>query len=208
MGKQDARASGTVSSPGDGDDDRPSWPRNQPRRRHGHGGSPPGACYNRPGHTIIDHYTYTLASDGDLMEGVTFEACALAGHLGLGNLSSLYDDNGISLAGATALSFTEDVEPKICRLRVAGAYVTKGNNITAIDEALASARGEKQRPTLIRVMTCIGFGAPTKEGTARLSWLPPGPGGMRAAKERLGWPLEPSFLHSGRRPCPLPAATG
>ncbi|MDQ1277601.1 MAG: transketolase [Thermodesulfobacteriota bacterium] len=151
------------------------------------------ACYNRPGHTIIDHYTYTLASDGDLMEGVTFEACALAGHLGLGKLIVLYDDNGISLAGATALSFTEDVDRRFAACGWQVLTVTEGNNIAAIDEALASARGEKQRPTLIRVMTCIGFGAPTKEGTAACHGSPLGREELRAAKERLGWPLEPSF---------------
>jgi transketolase len=151
------------------------------------------ARYNRPGHTIIDHYTYTLASDGDLMEGVTFEACALAGHLGLGKLVVLYDDNGISLAGSTALSFTEDVDQRFaaCGWQVLTVY--EGNSIAAIDEALASARKETQRPTLIKVKTCIGFGAPTKAGTAACHGAPLGREELNAAKERLGWPLEPSF---------------
>jgi len=151
------------------------------------------ACYNRPGHTIIDHYTYTLASDGDLMEGVTFEACALAGHLGLGKLIVLYDDNGISLAGSTALSFTEDVGRRFAASGWQIIDVSEGNSIAAIDEALASARRETQRPTLIKVKTCIGFGAPTKEGTAACHGSPLGQEELNAAKERLGWPLEPSF---------------
>jgi transketolase len=151
------------------------------------------ACYNRPGHTIVDHYTYTLASDGDLMEGVTFEACALAGHLGLGKLIVLYDDNGISLAGSTALSFTEDVDQRFTALGWQVLPVFEGNSIEAIDEALESARRETQRPTLIKVKTCIGFGAPTKEGTASCHGAPLGQEELNAAKERLDWPLEPLF---------------
>lgn len=151
------------------------------------------ACYNRPGHTIVDHFTYTLASDGDLMEGVTFEACALAGHLGLGKLIVLYDDNGISLAGSTALSFTEDVDQRFAAGGWQVLTVSEGNSIAAIDEALASARSETQRPTLIKVKTCIGFGAPTKEGTAACHGSPLGREELSAAKERLGWPLEPFF---------------
>lgn len=151
------------------------------------------ACYNRPGHTIIDHFTYTLASDGDLMEGVTFEACALAGHLGLGKLIVLYDDNGISLAGSTALSFTEDVGQRFAASGWQVIAVSEGNSIAAIDEALESARRETQRPTLIKVKTCIGFGSPTKEGTAACHGSPLGQEELNAAKESLGWPLEPSF---------------
>jgi transketolase len=151
------------------------------------------ACYNRPGHTIIDHYTYTLASDGDLMEGVTFEACSLAGHLGLGKLIVLYDDNGISLAGSTALSFTEDVDQRFAACGWQVLAVSEGNSIEDIDEAIASARKETQRPTLIKVKTCIGFGAPTKEGTAACHGSPLGREELSAAKERLGWPLEPPF---------------
>lgn len=151
------------------------------------------ACYNRPGHTIIDHYTYTLVSDGDLMEGVTFEACSLAGHLGLGKLIVLYDDNGISLAGSTALSFTEDVGQRFAALGWQVLTVSEGNSIEAIDEALESARRETQWPTLIKVKTCIGFGAPTKEGTAACHGSPLGQEELNAAKERLGWPIEPSF---------------
>ncbi|MFA5181045.1 MAG: transketolase [Syntrophales bacterium] len=151
------------------------------------------ARYNRPGHALIDHYTYALASDGDLMEGVTFEACALAGHLGLGKLIVLYDDNGISLAGSTALSFTEDVGQRFAALGWQVLPVSEGNSVAAVDEALAAARRETQRPTLIKVKTCIGFGAPTKEGTAACHGAPLGQEELSAAKERLGWPLEPSF---------------
>jgi len=151
------------------------------------------AVFNRPGHAIIDHFTYVLASDGDIMEGVTFEACALAGHLGLGKLIVLYDDNGISLAGATALTFTEDVGGRFTALKWQVLDVPDGNDVAAIDAAVTAAKQESQRPSLIKVTTCIGYGAPTKEGTASCHGSPLGPAELTAAKERLGWPVEPPF---------------
>ncbi|MDQ5986670.1 MAG: Transketolase [Syntrophus sp. SKADARSKE-3] len=152
------------------------------------------ARFNKPGLPLVDHFTYVMASDGDLMEGVTMEACALAGHLGLGKLIVLYDDNGISLAGATPLSFSEDIS---MRFEAAGwqvLAVQEGNDTDAIDCAIAAAKKETDRPSLIRVRTCIGFGAPTKEGTAACHGSPLGQKELEGAKERLGWPAEPSFF--------------
>ena len=151
------------------------------------------ARFNRPGHTVVDHATYVLASDGDLMEGVTSEACSLAGHLRLGKLVVLYDDNRISLAGSTHLDFSEDVG---ARFRAYGWHVhdvPDGNDLDAIDGALTLARREPDRPSLLRVRTTIGFGAPKKAGTFEAHGSPLGEPELRAAKEKLGWPLEPSF---------------
>ncbi len=151
------------------------------------------ARFNRPGHTIVDHYTYVLVSDGDLMEGIAAEAISLAGHLGLGKLIVLYDDNRISLAGSTALTFTEDVAG---RFRACGWHVRRveeGNDLEAIDQAIRLARNEMTRPSLILVRTTIGYGAPHKEGTFHAHGEPLGEEEVRATKERLGWPLEPAF---------------
>ncbi len=152
-----------------------------------------GARFNRPGHTVVDHATYVIASDGDLMEGVTAEACSLAGHLRLGKLIVLFDDNRISLAGTTSLTFTEDVG---ARFRAYGWQVLEvddGCDLAAIDQALRSARTTLDRPSLLRVRTRIGYGAPTKENTFEAHGSPLGPDELRAAKQRLGWPLEPAF---------------
>lgn len=152
------------------------------------------ARYNTPEVTLVDHYTYVLASDGDLMEGVTHEACALAGHLGLGKLIVLYDDNGVSLAGATDLAFTEDVSKGFKALGWQVLRVSDGNDTAKIDEAIRVAKRDRNRPSLIRVRTCIGYGAPTKGGTSACHGAPLGPEELRAAKTALGWPQEPDFF--------------
>lgn len=151
------------------------------------------ARYNRPGHTIVDHQTYVLASDGDLMEGVASEACSLAGHLELGKLIVLYDDNRICLAGSTALSFTEDVGMRFNAYGWHVQTVDDGNDLVAIDRALSHARKETARPSLICVRTVIGYGAPKKQGTAGSHGSPLGQDELAAAKENLGWPLDPDF---------------
>ncbi len=151
------------------------------------------ARFNRPNFPLVDHRTYVLASDGDLMEGVGAEACSLAGHLGLGKLIVLYDDNGVSLAGSTKLCFTEDVE---LRFRACGwqtLRVADGNDVAAIDEALRQARADTQRPSLICVRTTIGFGAPRKGGKSDAHGSPLGEEETRAAKNALGWPPEPAL---------------
>jgi len=152
------------------------------------------ARFNRPGHEIIDHRTWVLASDGDLMEGVASEACSLAGHLGLGKLIVLYDDNRISLAGSTAIAFSEDVAN---RFRSYGWHVERvedGDDPEAIESALAAARGVTERPSLVLVRTQIGHGAPHKGGTFEAHGSPLGPDEVKAAKQNLGWPLEPAFF--------------
>ncbi len=152
------------------------------------------ARYNRPGHAVIDHFTYVLAGDGDLMEGVSYEACALAGHLGLGKLIVLYDSNSICLAGSTSLSFTEDVKKRFeaCGWQV--LIVTDGNDVSAVDQAILSAREEKAMPTLIIVKTVIGFGSPAKQGTYKVHGSPLGEDELKAAKKALGWRENSRFL--------------
>jgi transketolase len=152
------------------------------------------ARYNRPGHTIVDHRTYVIASDGDLMEGVVAEASSLSGHLGLGKLIVLFDDNRISLAGSTNLTFTEDVEKRFEAYGWHVQHVPDGNDLVAIDAALGAAKDETSRPSLICVRTIIGYGAPNQQGTFHTHGSPLGAEELRAAKENLGWPLEPAFF--------------
>jgi len=152
------------------------------------------ARFNRPGYTIVDHHTYVIASDGDLMEGVAAEVCSLAGHLRLGKLICLFDDNRISLAGSTALSFTEDVGGRFEAYGWHVQQVDEGNGLPAVDAALRAAKDETSRPSLICVRTIIGYGAPHKEGTFHTHGSPLGEEEVRAAKENLGWPLEPTFF--------------
>jgi transketolase len=152
-----------------------------------------GAVYNRPDHSIVDHFTYAIASDGDLMEGVSAETSALAGHLGLGKLIVLFDDNRVSLASATSLAFTEDVAK---RYQAYGWHVQRvedGNDIGAIDAAITTAKAETSRPSLIMVHTILGYGAPNKQGTFKAHGSPLGADEVRAAKKNLGWPTEPTF---------------
>jgi transketolase len=151
------------------------------------------AVFNRPGHDIIDHFTYVLASDGDLMEGISHEAASLAGHLGLGKLICLYDDNRISIEGSTDIAFSED---RVARFEAYGWHVQRvedGNNLEAVARALDEARKEVKRPSFIAIRTRIGFGSPNKENTAAAHGEPLGPEEVRLTKERLNWPLEPSF---------------
>lgn len=152
------------------------------------------ARFNTPGHVLIDHFTYVIASDGDLMEGVGMEASALAGHLGLGKLIVLFDSNSISLAGSTSLCFTEDVG---MRYKACGWHVQRpvdGKDLASLHKAVAKARREKDRPSLIIVRSVIGDGAPGKQGTFEAHGAPLGPEEARAAKKNLGWPVEPDFL--------------
>ena len=151
------------------------------------------ARFNRPDHTIVDHHTYALASDGDLMEGVASEACSLAGHLGLGKLIVLFDDNKISLAGSTALTFTEDVGQRFEAYGWHVQHVDDGNDPESIDAALQAAQAETDRPSLILVRTIIGYGAPNKQNTYKVHGSPLGPDELLAAKKNLDWPTEPAF---------------
>jgi transketolase len=152
------------------------------------------ARFNRPGHEIVDHRTYVIASDGDMMEGVQSEACSLAGHLGLGKLIALYDDNRVSLSGTTSLTFTEDVGGRFASYGWHVQRVDDGNDLGAVDTALRKAIAVLDRPSLISVRTILGFGAPHKQGTFQAHGSPLGAEETRAAKQHLGWPLEPPFL--------------
>ncbi len=152
------------------------------------------ALFNRPGFPVVNHYTYVLASDGDLMEGVVAEAASLAGHLKLGKLIVLYDQNFVSLAGSTALTFTENVRQRFEAYGWQVLEVPDGNDLEAIDAALGAAKAERERPSLICVRTVIGYGAPTKAGTFHVHGAPLGPEEARAAKRALGWPEEPPFF--------------
>ncbi|MCD6320934.1 transketolase, partial [Candidatus Bipolaricaulota bacterium] len=132
------------------------------------------AVFNRPGHEIIDHYTYVIASDGDLMEGVCAEACSLAGHLKLGKLIVLFDDNRVSLAGTTDLTFTEDVLKRFEAYGWHTQRVEDGNDIEAIDAAIRRAKEVEDKPSIIAIRTVIGYGAPTKQGTYKVHGAPLG----------------------------------
>ena len=152
------------------------------------------ARFNRPGHEIINHHTYVLAGDGDMMEGVQSEAASLAGHLKLGKLVVLYDNNSISLAGSTSVSFSEDVGARYAAYGWHVQSVENGNDLGAVDKALRAAQQVSDRPSFISVRTIIGYGAPHKQGTFHVHGSPLGPEEVKAAKENLGWPLEPAFL--------------
>jgi transketolase len=152
------------------------------------------ARFNKTGQTVVDHHTYALCSDGDLMEGVAAEASSLAGHLGLGKLIVLYDDNLISLAGKASLSFSEDVPRRFEGLGWHTQAVPDGTDLAAIEKAIRDAKAEMGRPSLIAVRTIIGYGAPKKAGTSEAHGEPLGEAELRGAKQALGWPLEPPFL--------------
>lgn len=145
------------------------------------------ARFNRPGHTIVDHYTYGICGDGDLMEGISQEAASLAGHLKLGKLNFLYDDNHISLAGATSLCFTEDVAKRFEAYGWHTQHVKDGNDVEDVTRAIERARAEKDRPSLILVHTHIGYGSPKKQDTFEAHGNPLGEEELQAAKKALGW---------------------
>ena len=154
------------------------------------------AVFNKPGQEIIQSHIYGIVTDGDLMEGVSSEAASLAGHLQLGRIIYLYDDNHISIDGSTDLAFTED---RAARFEAYGWHVQKiqdGNDVDAIDSAIRAAKLDP-RPSLIAVRTIIGFGAPKRQGTAKAHGEPLGDEELKAAKENLGWPVEPRFLIPG-----------
>ncbi len=152
------------------------------------------ATFNRPGYPVVDHYTYVLAGDGDLMEGVASEAASLAGHLKLGKLIVLYDDNKTTLSAPTSESFTEDVPGRFKAYGWETLFVEDGNNIEAVAKALEAARSQTQRPTLISVRTIIGYGSPHKAGTFEAHGSPLGVEEVKLTKEALGWPTDPPFL--------------
>lgn len=151
------------------------------------------AKYNRPDHTLFDHYTYALVSDGDLMEGISAEAASLAGHLKLGKLIYLYDDNLVSLAANTSVTFTEDVGKRYESYGWQVLRVADGNDLKAIERAIKKARAERNKPSIIMIRTILGYGSPNKAGTSEAHGSPLGAEETRLTKENLGWPLEPDF---------------
>lgn len=150
--------------------------------------------FNRPGHTIVDHYTYALVSDGDLMEGVFIEASALAGHWGLGKLIFLYDDNKITLDGPTEMTFTEDVIQRYSAMGWHTLSVPDGNDVNAIDAAIRTAKAVKDKPSFIAIRTIIGYGSPNKAGTSKAHGSPLGVEEVRLTKQALGWPHEDFYI--------------
>jgi transketolase len=151
------------------------------------------AKFNRPNFPIVDHYTYGICSDGDLMEGISHEAASLAGHLGLGKLIFLYDDNEISIDGSTDLSFTEDVGRRFEAYNWHVQHIDDGNDVDAVANALDRARGETTRPSIIVVRTHIAYGSPNKQGTASAHGEPLGEDEVILTKRNLGWPEDKSF---------------
>jgi transketolase len=151
------------------------------------------ARYNRPGHNIVGHYTYAICGDGDLMEGVTQEAASLAGHLQLGKLIYLYDQNHISLAGATGLDFTEDVARRFEAYGWHTRSVADGNDTGDIASAIQEAQAENRRPSLILVHTHIGYGSPHKQDNFSAHGNPLGEDELIATKKALGWPTTDKF---------------
>ena len=152
------------------------------------------SCYNRPGHQIIDHYTYTMCGDGDLMEGVSSEAASLAGHLGLSKLICLYDDNRISIEGSTDIAFTEDVGQRFEAYGWHVQAVEDGNNTDAIADAISAAQVEKEKPSIIKIRTHIAYGSPNKQDTAGAHGAPLGEEEIRLTKKNLDWPEDAQFL--------------
>jgi len=150
--------------------------------------------FNRPGHHIVDHFTYGIVSDGDLMEGISHEAASLAGHLGLGKLIYFYDDNHISIEGHTDIAFTENRTGRFVCYDWHVQRVDDGNDIEALEQALIEAQKETTRPSLIAVRTHIGYGSPNKQDTAGVHGEPLGAEELKLTKQNLGWPQEPTFL--------------
>ena len=151
------------------------------------------SLFNRPGYEIVDHYTYVICGDGDLMEGITSEAASFAGHTGLARLICIYDDNGITIEGKTNIAFTEDVA---MRFRAYNWHVLKiddGNDIEAILEAINEAKDERERPSLIILRTHIAYGSPNKQDSSDAHGAPLGEEEIILTKKNLGWPEDKRF---------------
>lgn len=150
-------------------------------------------CFNRPDNDIINHYTYAIVSDGDLMEGVASEAASLAATIGLGKLIYLYDDNGISIEGPTDIAFTEDVSRRFQAYGWQVIRVADGNDLESIAKAITNAQSETEKPSLIMVKTKIGYGSP-KEDSPSAHGEPLGADAIKAVREKFGWPNESFFV--------------
>ena len=153
--------------------------------------------FNRDGHDVVDHYTYALVSDGDLMEGVCLEAAALAGHWGLGKLIFLYDDNEVTLDGAADMTFTEDIGRRFGAMGWHVSRVADGRDVGAVNEAISAAKAVSHQPSIIAVRTIIGYGSPNKQGSSAAHGSPLGEDEVKLAKENLGWSTTDSFYVPG-----------
>ncbi len=151
------------------------------------------AVFNRPGHRLVDHVTFFIASDGDLMEGISHEAASYAGHLGLGKLIGFFDDNRITIDGDTSLTCGDDVARRFEAYGWHVGRIDDVNDLEAIDRAVLEARGETSRPSLIVVRTHIGYGSPHKQDTAAAHGSPLGEDEVKLTKQHLGWPWEEPF---------------
>jgi transketolase len=149
--------------------------------------------FNRPDFPVVDHRTYAIASDGDMMEGVASEAASLAGHLRLGKLICYYDSNHVSLSAATKITFNEDVRGRFEAYGWDVQHIDDGNDLTAIEQATQAAIDNQDRPSLIIVSTHIGYGSPNRQDTFQAHGSPLGEEEVAATKKNLGWPLEPAF---------------
>jgi transketolase len=152
------------------------------------------ARYNRPGHTVVDHRTWCICSDGDLMEGISHEAASIAGHLKLGKLIAIYDSNGISLDGPTSLSFSEDIPARFGAYGWRVLHIEDGNDLAQIDAALGAAQTSDGRPTIIVCTTHIGFGSPNKQDSQASHGSALGSDETKATKRAYGWPEDAQFL--------------
>ncbi|MCA9913566.1 MAG: transketolase, partial [Anaerolineae bacterium] len=150
--------------------------------------------FNREGHTVVDHYTYALVSDGDLMEGVSAEAASLAGLWKLGKLIYLYDSNDITLDGKTSMIFTENVRARYEAYGWHTLRVDDGNDVNAISEAISAAKAVTDKPSLIEIKTIIGYGSPNKQGTNKAHGEPLGADEVKLVKQFLGWPEEDFYV--------------
>jgi transketolase len=153
--------------------------------------------YNTDDHTIVDHYTYVLASDGDIQEGISNEACSLAAHWGLNKMIVLYDANDITLDGTADIAMSEDVGKRYEALGWNVLHVADGDDYRPVSEAIAQAKTETERPTIIVIKTTIGYGSPNKAGTSSAHGSPLGPDEIKATKENLGWPSDEPFFIPG-----------
>ncbi|MBQ9377062.1 MAG: transketolase [Schwartzia sp.] len=152
------------------------------------------AMFNKPGFPVVDHYTFALAGDGCLMEGVSSEALSLAGTLGLSKLIVLYDSNSITIEGSTALAFTEDVEKRMEAFGFQTLTVEDGNDLAAVGAAIEAAKADAERPSFITIKTQIGYGCPAKQGKASAHGEPLGAENVEALRKTLDWPSEEAFL--------------
>lgn len=153
------------------------------------------AAFNRPGHHIVDHYTYFIAGDGCLMEGISHEAASYAGHMQLGKLIGFFDDNGITIDGSTALTCSDDAAKRFESYGWQVLHVHDVNDMAAIDAAIAEAKADATRPTLVITKTHIGFGSPNRQDTAKAHGEPLGKDEIALTKQAYGWPsTEPFFV--------------